>query len=214
MKRPDKKMPLDELLAHCCDNNSPRWQDAWAEFLERYKMYIYKIVSKRCKSWNVTRLNMQFSEVVNDIVTDIFILLVENNGKALSSYRGGTNEKMFLGWLATVSDRMATRHLKRYFTRIIMDEEMEDFRGKVLALNESARWELYESLVDEIRSLTGSHRRLVERDIHLFMLYNWADFSESMIKSLPYFRNMGGRVLDNVVNRIRKALRSSASDLA
>ena len=65
MNRPEKKMPLDELLDNCCDNNSPLWQAAWAEFLERYKMYIYKIVSKRCKSWNVTRLNMQFSEVVN-----------------------------------------------------------------------------------------------------------------------------------------------------
>ncbi len=209
----NKDITLEQLLNYCSNRKSPNWERGWRLFLKKYKMYIYKVVSKRCTAWNVSRLNLQFSDVVNDIVTEIFMMLVENDAKILQSFRARDNERMFLAWLATVSNRVTTRYLQRYFSKAIVDEEMEDFHDYLKSLEPNSRWELYETIVDKIRSVSGGRKRKVERDIHLFMLYNWADFSEPMIRSLPVFQDIGNRVLDNVINRIRKILRASSSDL-
>ena len=76
-----------------------------------------------------------------------------------------------------------------------------------------SRWELYETVVQYLRGLAGPRKRNLERDIHLFMLYNWADFSEDMIRVTPNFRSMGDRVLDNVINRLRILTRNNLAGL-
>ena len=50
----------------------------------------------------------------------------------------------------------------------------------------------------------------IERDINIFHLYTWADFSEEMILFNPCFQDIGHRVVDNVVNRMRSQLKNCA----
>ncbi|MCB0306534.1 MAG: hypothetical protein KDI38_22420, partial [Calditrichaeota bacterium] len=71
--------------------------------------------------------------------------------------------------------------------------------------------ELYEHIVEVVRREKGGRRGNAERDLHIFLLYTLADFDQEMITALPVFcgegREIGHRVVDNVVNRIRVILR-------
>ncbi|MBN1406317.1 MAG: hypothetical protein JW956_00930 [Calditrichaceae bacterium] len=81
--------------------------------------------------------------------------------------------------------------------------EMFDMIGD---LDIDCRWEIYDYTVIKLRESNGKKRNL-ERDINIFQLYTWADFSESMISFIPCYKDMGHRVVDNVVNRIRARLK-------
>lgn len=84
--------------------------------------------------------------------------------------------------------------------------EMFDIIG---GIDIDCQWEMYDHTVRQLRQSNGKKRNL-ERDINIFHLYTMADFSEDMILSIPCFKDMGHRVVDNVVNRIRKILKNIA----
>lgn len=194
---------LNEIINYISTKNSEHYEIGWREFTKRYKDFIYQVVTRRVLSWNVPRLRLQLSDVVNDIVSEIFIILI----KSIPSYREVNNEKQFQFWLATVSNRAASQYLKKQFISTMTDLEMENLQESYKVLQFDVRWELYESVVKQIREFSGKSKRNLERDITLFSLYTMSDFSPEMIKFTPCFQNIGHRVLDNVVNRTREILK-------
>ena len=82
--------------------------------------------------------------------------------------------------------------------------EIQDLLGGLPLDN---RWEIYDNMVSRLRE-SGSKKRNLERDINIFFIYVWADFSEDMILFNPCFSDIGHRVVDNVVNRMRKQLKN------
>ena len=100
---------MSELLINCCDEGSPQRELAWREFLKRYKNFIYRVITYRCFGWRVSRLSRQLSDVVNDVVSEVFTILTQS----LDQYREVDNEKKFRAWLATICNRAASRYLKR-----------------------------------------------------------------------------------------------------
>jgi len=194
---------LKEILEHISDNNSDYYEQSWRKFTKQYKDFIYQVVTRRVLSWNVPRLRNQLSDVVNDIVAEIFIILL----KSISSYREIDDEKKFLYWLTTVCNRAASHFLKKQFISTMIDNEIEDLQKYYKVLQNDVRWELYESIVRDLRESSGKSKRNLERDISLFNLYTISDFSHQMIEFTPCFDNIGHRVVDNVVNRTRDILK-------
>lgn len=195
-------MELAELIRHCTDQNSKRYQPAWQEFLNRYKMAVYNAVTKRCVSWNVPRLRRQLSEVVNDISAEVFIILY----KSLVTFREVQNEAKFIVWLTTICNREASRYLQRYFLQTLTDFDIDKFQDLIGAINFDNRWELYEFTVKKMRRQHSKGKKNLERDMNIFLLYIWSDFSDKMVLTHPCYGELGHRVIDNVINRMRAYL--------
>lgn len=194
---------LAQLITHCSDTNSPQRESAWRQFLKHYKVFIYQAVTRRCLTWRVPRLRRQLSDVVNDIVSEVFIILC----KALSDFREVEDEKKFKLWLATISNRAVGRYLQREFFCEMAEPDLEEFRNYIQCLGHDSRWELYENVIEKLLTASGNKKKNLERDINIFLLYTWADLSQPMILSHPCYVDMGHRVIDNVVNRMRDMLK-------
>ena len=194
---------LKDLTKICSDPKSPYREEAWREFLKIYKIFIYQNVTRYCCNWRIPRLRRQLSDVVNDIVSEIYIILCST----MSSYREVTDEKKFRFWLATICSRTVSRYIQREFSHVMANPDIEEFQDFLFELHRDNRWELYEAIVERLRNSKTGKKRNVERDINIFLLYVWADLNNDMILSHPCYRQLGHRVLDNVVNRMRSLLK-------
>lgn len=196
-----------QLLDYCSTPESPHWQRAWRDFFSRYKNYIYKVVTNRCQIYKIPQIKRQFSDVVNDIVEEAILQLCKNDCRALQEYKARDSEKAFLSWLATISVRTTNDYVQKHFVLPIIRQDLQEFQNWISSVDSDVRWELYEDHVSKLREFHKKQKRNLERDIHIFKLYVWADFSTPMLTSIPCFRQIGHRVVDNVVNRMRKYLR-------
>ncbi len=210
-----EKLSFSELLDLCSDSKSPFHNDAWREFIRRYKNLIYDNVVKRCRAWNHTRLHRQMQEAADDIVTDIFLNLCKDDFQAIRNFRGRHKKKQFFAWLKAISIHAANNYNKKYFIRYLADMDIIDEGELSLGadylskLDFNTGWSLYEAIVDQLRHSPKTQRKNLERDIHIFMLYVWMDFPKEMIAAIPCLRDIGHRVTDLVVNRLRTTLRNS-----
>lgn len=157
--------------------------------------------------FNVPRLRRQLSDTVNDIIGEVFIILCNNNFKALRSYEALDNEKKFLSWLATICNRTTSHNIKRYFKDLFVECAPEEIQIYINNLGLNTRWILYEELVTDLRSFAKRDRGNMERDISIFMLYKWEQFSKPMITSHPCLKNIEHHVIDVVVARQLDCLR-------
>ena len=206
MTQKDRIFNFQQFLDDCSNPGSANYEQAWRQFIERYKLFIYNHAAKSCRKWNVPRLNTQYSETVNDIFSEVILVLCGNECKALKDFRARDNEKMFLSWLATICSRTTGRFIQRHFAMVLSETEIDSFIEYLIDLDFDTRWELYETIVEVLRNTSSSKKRHLERDINIFLLYVWADFSGPMIKKHPCLQEIGPRVVDVVVNRFRQQL--------
>jgi hypothetical protein len=202
-----QEQSLRNLLESCCDSRDARRESGWAEFLRRYKRYIYQVAAGTCASWSASRLRKQLSETIDDIVSDVLLLLCQNQGRVLSEFRSRDDERLFLAWLATICRRKSSRHILRFFSSKMVEMEAGELPGLFSPLDCDRRAELYEHFVEHFRSSAARNKIHLERDIFIFHMRVWADFSADMIQRMPCLDGIGHRVVDNTVNRMRKVLR-------
>lgn len=203
MTRKPNEFQLTEILQDCADPSSPRFEQSRRMVVKKYKSYIYKIVYKRCTSWYDHPLPVDLTEMVDDIVNDIFLLLFQKNARALVLFRARHSEMAFRSYLATISDRIAQRNLHKQFLSLSIDELKEK---KEYAISQDTRWQIFDYLVTIFRLRAGKQERHVERNILIFTLYTIEEFTKEMMNCTPIFRNIGHRVVDNVVSRMREKL--------
>jgi hypothetical protein len=204
------KWSLQLLLSNCCDEHNRNREIAWREFLHRYKSFIYRVITHRCLNWRVTRLRRQLSEAVNDVVSEVLTILTQS----LNQYREVGDEDRFRFWLGTVCNRATSRYLKREFFSEMAEPDLEEFQNYIEELEFDSRWELYETIINRLRSSDSNRKRNLERDINLFQLYIWSDLSQPMIQSHPCYTSLGHRVIDNVVNRLKEQLKKEKNQLS
>jgi DNA-directed RNA polymerase specialized sigma24 family protein len=194
---------IKDFTEICSNPKSALHENAWREFLRDYKIFIYQNVTRYCYNWRIPRLRRQLSDVVNDIVAEVYLVLC----RSLASYREVADEKKFKLWLATICSRTVSRYIQREFVPMIAGPDFEEFQEFLFELPNDHRWELYESVVDVLRRSNTAKKRNDERDINIFLLYVWADFNNEMILAHPCYKKLGHRVIDNVANRMRNLLR-------
>ena len=147
--------------------------------------------------------------MVNDIASEVFIILC----KSLGQYQEVENEQKFIVWLNTICNRAASHYLKRQFIDSMSDIDPSEMHDLIGGLDIDGCWELYDYTITALREANGRKKRNLERDINIFQLYVWADFSENMILFNPCFEEIGHRVVDNVVNRMRMQLKNNVNDI-
>lgn len=202
-------LTLREILRYCTERDSPYHQYAWKEFNKRYEKIIYSNIRRCCIAWKSERLKRQLDETVQDIFAKIFTVLCEHDFKALRAFRGNENdtdhERMFFGWLVTVCHHQSNRELKRLWWKLMQDADPLTSAAILRELAPEASWSLYNEVVSRLRDAAGS--KLLERDIHIFLLGTFAAFSEVMIRVPAYMKELGARVIQVVTYRMRRKIR-------
>jgi hypothetical protein len=194
---------LADVLKSCTDRSSPAFERACFLFINKYKNYIYKIVCKRCCLWYQDWPPAEMSEIINDIVNDVFYLLFKRNARALAQFKATDSEVAFRGYLATISDRMTLRKLQK---KVIHASLHDIYVTKQQTITPEARWQIFDYIVHVLRLRAGKNGRHIERNILLFNMYTLEDYTRDMLRLPPIFRNLGHRVVDNVICRAREKL--------
>ncbi|MFQ5651861.1 MAG: hypothetical protein ACE5IY_18140 [bacterium] len=207
------RFTFDELLSHCGNVSSPYWQGAWSEFDQRYGKFIYKKVAERCAALRPPRLKLQFSETVEDIVSEVQRTLFKDDCRAIREFRGRENENIFLAWLKQICYRGTRAYLRRHYKEYFSEtnsESLDFLHTSPPDLEDLNRWEVYEEIVHSLRDAAARNARNTERDINIFLLYAMGGFSAEMFKYNPLLSHLGDRVVDVVVNRVRTKVRSNS----
>lgn len=197
---------LDKLLEYCANPKSSHWNHAWQIFNNRYKLLIYKVVTQRCKAWNVKRLNKQMSDAVNDITSNVFVRLINNNYHLLKKYRSGDNEKLFCAYLVTISDRTAINYILHYFKHSMHLLDNDLIQDYIRHIEPDYCCELFEEIVHEFRKSSGFKKKNLERDINLFMMFTCDELSVNMLCDFKFYRGINKQVFNNVITRMRHIL--------
>ncbi|HPG40845.1 MAG TPA: hypothetical protein PLP19_18535 [bacterium] len=205
---PKEEIPLSHLLDYCTNPSSPHWNYGWNVFIRRYKSTITGIIINRCHSWRLETLKKQFPEIVNDILSRIFILLIQNDYALLKRFQARDNHYQFVAYLVTICDRITRSYILEFFRDSFPDRQKQLARLYLQEIEGDQGWELYEQLVGALRGAAGIRKKNNERDIHLFMMYIWGDFSTKSVQQHKFYSGMGERVLDLVISRMRQVLKN------
>ncbi len=203
----DTQFDLQSLLASCGQTNSPLWQVAWNEFVKRYKEFIWQKVNYRCSQLKIPRLSRQRSEVVGDVVSEVFLKLCKDECKALRSFRGHNNERVFLSWLGVICKNTCDNVMKVQFKRIISDRDVSNFQD-ASAFELDTTWELYETVLKILQTSVTKKMKQRRRDIKIFFMYVWDDVSANAFQSHRFSKQISLRALHTIVYRMRKILRA------
>jgi hypothetical protein len=201
---------LSWLLSTITDRNSADWERGWSIFLQRYKALIYGVVMERVRLWNIYRVSLDISEYVNDVAGHVLFQLVDNDSKDLKNFKKSNDEGRFIYWLKIFASRTSNRYIKtRHILDLFDSGDIAEFISHAKSVEQMQQWELYDGTVSILRDAEKKRNKYIERNINIFMLYIWGDFSPDMIAALPGYRNLGHRVLDNVINRYRNVLQKN-----
>ncbi|NOZ61830.1 MAG: hypothetical protein GXO74_09120 [Calditrichaeota bacterium] len=208
MKSDLKNISFYTLLDYCSDVRSPNWESAWCVFVERYYPFLYAKAESVCRRWNISRLKLQLKDTAKMIVDDVFETLYKDDCKALREFRERENEKLFRYWLSILCSRAASRFIKKHLPKFFVEQsgDIEDF-GAHLPYYQS--WEIYEHLVHLLRNSLKTQSQSLERNIQIFMLRSWADFSSRMVLAHPCLEGLSEHNVDVIKFRLVKAFSSS-----
>jgi len=194
---------LENIIALCLSASRAEQEKGWRRLLDRYGGWLESCVAGAVKRWRMPRLGRQMPEACGDILADVFKILLAH----LGDFRETGSEAAFRSWLAVICNRAAGRYIRREFSKRLGEDDAAEYTEFAGGLDDDHRWELYEKVVQTLYDSAGPRPANTDRDINIFMLYAWADLSAPMVFRHPCYREEGHRVVDVVVNRLRKKLR-------
>lgn len=203
----DSPPTLRQLLDYCSDPSDPCYQCGWTEFYDRFNNYVYGHVRQNCFNWNAKRLNLQLADAIQDIVFEVYEILVKNECKNLKSFIHRDDEPRFLAWLKIICRRTSVRLLTKYFPPLLENENFDSMISHIGGLDSDCTWEYYELVVKISRMAT--QRKFLERDLIIFQLVVFGQLSKLMIKGHHCFAEMTDHNIEVAIHRIREILRKN-----
>jgi len=195
-------LSLEKIIAICLNSENRHWENAWEEFLNRYKQLIFFFINRSCKSWHLNRLKIQLDDVVNDIFSEVIILVY----RKLTTFENKDSEIKFISWLQVICNRSTTAHLQRKLKNLFHDDEYDEFVHFKVSHSEYQQWELYENIVSELRD-TLKKNKTSEKYIHIFLLKIWSGFSTRQILTHPCYKELTENGINVIINRIRAKIK-------
>ena len=202
MNKKREPFPLERIIKGCTDRNSLDWEWAWRYLFSYYREYIYKIIFDTCAAY-ARYFTRDKDQIIQDIFAEFCYTLCKSESRVLKSFRAIESENAFRFYLGVITKRVARNILLKQGIPLkpehlkMMENELEDDRFL---------WELHEHLVFSIRKVHKKKDKNLERNILLFTLYNLEGYTSEMIAKQPLFKELGSRVVDNVVFRIKSKL--------
>jgi DNA-directed RNA polymerase specialized sigma24 family protein len=92
------------LIARCIQGN----KDAWRDFICRYSSLVYYIIQKVLYGSHCDAAR----EEIDDLHNDIFLSIIDNNGKKLSQYEG-KNGCTVSSWVRMIAVRSTIDYLRK-----------------------------------------------------------------------------------------------------
>ena len=144
-----KNFPIETLLDTCAEKTSPQFQTAWTELIQRYKNYVAVIANKKYHIWNNNHSRIDLSEITNDIINNVFMVLYLDDCSALKLFKARTSERAFCGYLATITNRLAIRSLKKYLKdgTVYSTTDIQDHAAN----EDKSWWQFFDYVVNKIR---------------------------------------------------------------
>ena len=142
----DSSTSFKYLVTICKDESSSLYEKAWREFLQRYKLRIYQIVFYRSQSWQSAKTKAQIKDIVNDIVSQVFIILP----KSIKGLKEISNEKPFLFWIGTICNRAVSAYFKKNYSNAFSETDIDEYPEIEGNLPLDNRWELFDFIKETI----------------------------------------------------------------
>ena len=215
-----KRISNTKLIKLCASN--PRNESAWLEFYRRFDERIGLVVYRECKERRVTNNPTQLRQIVQDLVQDVYMRLVENNCRALKSFKGKSENSIYT-YLGIIAKNVVLNYVimmgaqKRPTVVKSIDEIFKslDKTGEITLKNsgkmtnakadEKLRQIFFEETIDELldKCVKGRDK---ERNKLIFKLYFFDGFSPEEITL--YFRMpVSPKRIGNIIADIKQEMR-------
>jgi RNA polymerase sigma factor (sigma-70 family) len=184
----------------------------WNEFQERFRRLIFLYV---IRSLNYCGLQDDLQAIVQDLVQEVYVRLVQHDGRILRSFRG-TTEFSVMAFLAKVSSSVVHDYVRQSITarrrgQVVPIEEIHASEQTGSALPdvpelESGRLSSILSWIDVERVVEGdTDRKNAQRNALIFKLHYVDGFESNEIAQFPGFKLTKSGV-DAVLARLRKRI--------
>jgi len=212
-----KQLTNIELIKFCVAN--PENRTAWIEFYNRFDERIWLVVYRECKAKNVATNSQQFKQIVQDLVQDVYLTLLRKNCKALSDFKGRSENSIYT-YLGTIARNV----VRNYITKTIaqkrpqISQSLNDVSGDQHRFpSEDHYYPDYagaeavftlEDLREDIEKILNIHLtgKNKERNKLIFLLHAFEQFSPQEIASQLQYPLSAKRV-GNIISEIKKLLR-------
>jgi RNA polymerase sigma-70 factor (ECF subfamily) len=199
-----------DLLRECGQRLTNRM--LWNRFQERFQNLIFLYVLRAIRSRRSENIP---SDMVTDLAQDVYVRLVQHDGRILRSFRGAT-EFSVMAFLARVSMSVVADHQRRQTAEkrsapIVSFEEARETMDEKLQ-RESADFDVNSlasilSWIDVERVLQADpDQRNARRNLLIFKLHYIDGFTSAEIARFPGF-DLTKSGVDTILARLRKRLR-------
>ncbi len=193
-------MTLQELITNCTTQQGSKRELAWREFFRRYKNKIFYFIERSCNQWNLSRLQLQRRDVLDDVLSEVLFSLTQK----LVNFKNLDSEKKFVSWLQVICNRTTGNYLKRVFKNTISEVDVLDIPIIKKGHEDIILWELQEFIVGELRQELPKGTENIERDINIFLLNVWFGFPPKLIAGHPCYRLMSINAIEKVISKVKK----------
>jgi RNA polymerase sigma factor (sigma-70 family) len=185
----------------------------WGKFQERFQNLIFLYVLRAIRS---RHLEDSLAEAVTDLAQDVYLRLIQHDGRILRSFRG-TTEFSVMAFLARISISVVAdrqRHeaaSKRSASVVSFEEALETMDEK--SQRETADFDVNSlasilSWIDVERVLQGDpDQRNARRNLLIFKLHYIDGFTSAEIAHFPGF-DLTKSGVDTILARLRKRIRN------
>ena len=182
--------------------------DLWQEFEKRFKRPIITYVVRALNQRGTARVGS--ADLVNDLAQEVFLRLIEHNGRLLCSFKGESDFQV-LAFLSTVSVSVVADHYRRaeagkrrtsQFVSMEATPKVEEVPSGSSDFNVTAilSWIDVQRLMD-----MNSDRKHAARDVLIFKLFYIDGLTSQEIAQFPGF-GLTESGIENVLRRLRERL--------
>lgn len=198
-----KKLTHSELIALMVQN--PQNNKAWAEFYSRFHSAILHAIVWACNSLRIK----QEAFTIDDLVQEVYLLLIKDNCKALRTFSGRSENSIFayLRILAinVVRKNLSRERAKQRNVRFSDSNPLLSFEDSALLAERS----LLADPIDRIEAYLNeilSKSRTKERDKLIFKLFYFEGFHIKEIAN-DFGMNLSEKRVVNIIGSIKAKLR-------
>lgn len=206
-----KELTNNQLVNLCAQE--PRNRSAWFEFYARFDERIWLVIYRECNQKGLSENTVQFNQILQDLVQDVYVKLVEKNCKALKAFIG-VSENSFFTYIGIIARNVVRNYLKKMGAqkRPSIEKSIDEilpidiFKSTYVDPEDEftlvIRKEEIEDVIDEF--LKGRDKA---RNKLIFKLYFYEGFSPEEIASQFNF-SLSAKRIGNIISEIKQVLRN------
>jgi RNA polymerase sigma factor (sigma-70 family) len=196
-----------DLLRECGEKLTDR--ALWARFQERFQGLIFLYLMRALR---IQRIQEDVTDIVPDLAQEVYLRLVQHDGRILRSFRG-TTEFSVMAFLARISSSVVQDHMraanskKRWGQVVPIDSlrasELQDASSGSPS-TDASHWNTVARLMDVEKAIAADpDRKNARRNVLIFKLHHVDGFLASEIAQFPGF-GLSKSGVETILARLKK----------